>query len=475
LGAGNRPLALLVAGTFFMELLDGTVIATAAPSMAHSLGVRSADVGIAITTYLLTVAVLIPLSGWLADRLGARRVFVAAIVVFTVASGLCAISTNLLELTLLRVLQGAGGAMMVPVGRLVVLRGTAKSEVIAAIAYLTWPALLAPVIAPVLGGILTTYASWRWIFLINLPLGVLALVLALRLVPDLRAPAPDRLDWLGLVTSTAGLGAFVYGVSLIGRSSVPLVAVSLLLAASAGLLGVAVWHLLRTAAPLIDLRTLAIRTFRASQTGGSLYRISILAIPFLLPLLFQDAFGWSAAKAGGVVIFVFIGNLCIKPATTPLLRRFGFRAVLVGSIGLGGLATAACGLLQATTPIVVTAALLIAGGALRSIGFSAYNTITFADVDPGDMVHANTLSSTLQQLAAGIAVAAAAIALRLGDAVRASFGHPGSAHFPYAFAFVVLDLLLVPALIEAGRLPRSAGAGIGGGAGKRSTNMRSVD
>jgi EmrB/QacA subfamily drug resistance transporter len=474
LAAGSRPLALLVAGTLFMELLDGTVISTAAPSMARSFGVRSADIGIAITTYLLVVAVLIPLSGWLADRIGARVLLVTAIAVFTVASGLCAISTGLLELTLFRILQGIGGAMMVPVGRLVVMRGTRKSEVIAAVAYLTWPALVAPVIAPALGGALTTYASWRWIFLINVPLGIAGLLLALRLVPNWRAETRRRLDWIGLVTSTAGLAAFVYGVSLLGQVHIPTVQVLVFLAASVVLLAIAVWHLLRTNTPLVDLHPLTIRTFRASQSGGGLYRMAVLAIPFLLPLMFQDDFGWSAAKAGALVIFVFVGNLAIKPTTTPLLRRFGFRAVLVGSVGLGVLTTLACGLLYRDTPIVIIAVLLTAGGALRSIGFTAYNTITFADVGSEEMVHANTLSATVQQLASGISIAVAASALRLGDAVRALFGQAGSVHFPYAFAFVAVTLLLVPALIEAVRLPRTAGAGIGGGAGKRATNIREV-
>jgi EmrB/QacA subfamily drug resistance transporter len=469
---GRRALALLVAGALFMELLDGTIIATAAPRMARSFGVESADISVAITSYLLTVAVLIPLSGWLSDRLGARRVFATAITIFTIASILCAISTNLLELTLLRVLQGIGGAMMVPVGRMIVMRSATKAEMIVAVAYLTWPALFAPVIAPVLGGVLTSYASWRWIFLINVPLGIAGLILALRLVPNLRAPTPDRLDWTGLLTGMIGLGALVYGASLVdGRTiSIPTVAISLV--AAGVLLTLAVLHLLRTPVPLIDLRALKIATFRITATGGSLFRLSILAVPFLLPLMFQDDFGWSPAKAGSMVMFVFIGNLCIKPTTTPLLRRFGFRTVLTVSIAMGVLATAACGFLTATTPLAVTAIVLVIGGAFRSIGFTCYNTIAFADVEPAGMVHANTLFATVQQLSSGLAVAAGAVALRLGEAVRTPLGHPGSRHFPYTVAFVVVALVLLPAIVETLRLPRSAGATIGGGVGKRGTNIR---
>jgi EmrB/QacA subfamily drug resistance transporter len=474
LSLDRRALALLVAGALFMELLDGTVISTAAPRMARSFGVQSVDISVAITAYLLTVAVLIPLSGWLADRFGGRRLFAWAIAVFTLASVLCAVSTNLPELTAVRVVQGIGGAMMVPVGRLVVLRDTSKDEVIAAIAYLTWPALLAPVVAPVVGGVLTTYASWRWIFLINVPLGVVAFALTFRLVPDVRSPTRYPLDWVGLVLTVAGLGGLVYGASLLDDRTIPGLTVSLTLGASAVLLMIAVRHLRRTASPLVNLGALKIRTFRITQTGGSLFRVSIYAVPFLLPLMFQDDFGWSAAKAGGLVVFVFIGNLIIKPATTPLLRRFGFRAVLLVALVSAAAATAATGLLTESTPLVVLAAVLVAGGVFRSIGFTCYNTIAFADVDADGLTHANTLLATISQLAQGVAIAAAALSLRLGDGLRGAFGEPRSAHVPYLIAFVVMASLLVVPLIEAWRLPRSAGVAIGGGAG-RGTDVNAPD
>src|SRR5664279_5476297 len=216
-GGLNRGLALLVAGAFFMEILDGTVIAPAAPAIAADLGVPAVDINVAITAYLLTLAVLIPISGWMADRFGARRVFMAAIAIFTLASAGCALATSLPMLTSTRILQGVGGAMMVPVGRLVVLRTTAKAELIKAIAFLTWPALIAPVIAPAVGGVLSTYASWRWIFVINLPLGIAGLFLAARLVPDVRAESKPRLDWRGLVLTALGVGALIVGIESIGK------------------------------------------------------------------------------------------------------------------------------------------------------------------------------------------------------------------------------------------------------------------
>jgi EmrB/QacA subfamily drug resistance transporter len=471
---GRRALALLVAGATFMELLDGTVISTAAPRMARSFGVQSVDISVAITAYLLTVAVLIPLSGWLSDRFGARRLFAAAIAVFTIASVLCAVSTNLPELTVFRVLQGMGGAMMVPVGRLVVLRDTAKDEVIAAIAFLTWPALFAPVLAPAIGGVLTTYASWRWIFLVNVPIGVAAFVLTFRLVPDFRSSTRSALDWIGLIVTASGLGALVYGASLLDERDIDGLTVSLTLGASALLLAVAVWHLRRTASPLVDLAAMKIRTFRITQTGGALFRVSIYAVPFLLPLMFQDDFGWSAAKAGALVIFVFIGNLVIKPATTPLLRRFGFRAVLLVTMISAAIATAVTGLLTVSTPLVVLAVVLVAGGAFRSVGFTCYNTIAFADIEPDGIAHANTLFSAGQQLTQGVAIAFGAVALRGGEALRSPLGQSGSAHLPYTVAFVVLALLLIAPVIDAWRLPRSAGVTIGGGAG-RGTDVNAPD
>jgi len=258
----NRGLALLVAGAFFMEILDGTVIAPAAPAIAADLGVPAVDINVAITAYLLTLAVLIPISGWMADRFGARRVFMAAIAIFTLASAGCALATSLPMLTSTRILQGVGGAMMVPVGRLVVLRTTAKVELIRAIAFLTWPALIAPVIAPAVGGVLSTYASWRWIFVINLPLGIAGLFLAARLVPDVRAESKPRLDWRGFVLTAVGICALLVGMENIGMgpSNWSVVATGLVLAAV--FLSTAVRYLLRTSRPLLDLRILRIASFR---------------------------------------------------------------------------------------------------------------------------------------------------------------------------------------------------------------------
>ena len=452
----QRNLALLVAGTYFMENLDGTIVSTAAPSMARSLHVSSGDIGVTITAYLLTLAVLIPLSGWVTQRRGVRRIFLTAIVLFTGASVLCAVSTNVLELTGFRVLQGIGGAMMVPVGRLAVLRGTAKSDVIRAIALLTWPALAAPVIAPLLGGLFTTYLSWHWIFLVNLPLGVLAFAVALRLVPNVEQDAPPALDWVGLVLTCTAVAALVVLADVLAGAHVRwLPGVGLGVVATA-LVVAAVRHLLHTRHPLLQLNVLSVTTFLISHRGGSIFRVTVNAVPFLLPLMFQDAFGWSPLKSGVVVLFVFIGNLTIKPATTPLLMRFGFRAVMLGATAGAALSMVGNGLLTAGTPIALTCALLVFGGVSRSVGFTAYNTLAFADIPPGDLPAANTLSSTVQQVAVGFGVAIGAVALRAGDPIGDWTGLDLPVA-PYRIAFFLLAVLTVLPVVEAWRSARSTG------------------
>ncbi|MCX4705925.1 MDR family MFS transporter [Streptomyces sp. NBC_01373] len=461
--AGRRGLALLVAGAFFMENLDGTIISTAAPDMAASFGVRPADIGVAMTAYFVALAVFIPVSGWAADRYGARRVFVWAIAVFTLASALCAAAGGLPELVVMRVVQGIGGAMMVPVGRLAVLRSTRKSDLLRAVAWLTWPGLLAPVLAPALGGLFTTYASWHWIFLVNVPLGVLALPFALRLVPDLRQPERPRLDWVGFGLGGAGLAAVVLGLERFGAAPAAWGAGASWFAAGVALCLLTVRHFRGTRSPLLDLGALKVDTFRVSNAGGALFRAAITAVPFLLPLMFQGAFGWSAATAGLVLIAVFAGNVAVKPLTTPLLRRFGFRTVLL----VNGVATAGtfvlCGLLGPHTPMAVVVSVLFVSGMCRSVSLSAYATIGFADIEPDRTSGANALSSTVQQLAAGLGVAFGALALRAAVPIAPLLGLDGPVA-PYRVAFALLALLPLVTVVEAARLRRDAGAVVTGAA-----------
>jgi EmrB/QacA subfamily drug resistance transporter len=461
-GPVRRGLALLVAGALFMEILDGTVIAPAAPHIAASLGVPAVAVNVAISAYVLTLAVLIPISGWLTDRLGARRVFLVAIAVFTVASVGCAAATSLPLLIGTRVLQGAAGAMMVPVGRLVVLRTTAKSDLVRAIAYLTWPALVAPVIAPALGGLLSTYASWRWIFLINVPLGLAGLLLARRLVPAARAEEATELDWRGFLGTAAGVAGLVVGMEELGSAHPDVAVVALGLGAGAGALVVAVRHLLGAPRPLLDLRALTIATFRVAAVGGSGFRAVITAIPFLLALFFQLGFGWTAAQAGLVVIALFVGNIAIKPATTPLMRLLGIRALMLTAIAGSAACLVGISLLRASTPLPLVLGLLVASGVFRSIGFTTYNSSAFADIEPARMTSANTLMSTLQELGAGLGVAVGALLVRLGGPVASGTGLGHSAAAPFRIAFALLAVLLLLPLVEAVLLPRTAGDAVTG-------------
>jgi EmrB/QacA subfamily drug resistance transporter len=443
-----RGMALLVAGAFFMEILDATIIVPAIPRIANSLGVEAVDVNVAISAYLVTVAVLIPATGWMADRFGVRRVFITAVAVFTIASIGCAASGSLLMLVGMRVLQGIGGAMMVPVGRLAVLRFSNKSDLVRAVALLTWPALAAPILAPALGGAIATFASWRWIFLINIPIGIIGFLLALKLVHGEPTPSARSLDWQGMLLIGLGISTALIALEHIRVSGTDWLFVGIGGAVAAMLLGWAIQHLLRSDAPLVQLKVLRVQTLRITVTAGSLYRMVITAVPFLLPLQFQLVFGWTPFASGLMVAALFVGNLTIKPVTTPLMRRFGIRRVLlvngIVSVGCFGLLA----LLRPGLPIVVMAVILYVSGALRSIGFTAYNSLAFSDVDGDDLTHGNTLNASVQELAAGLGIAVSALLL----SVLAS----------YPYAYLVLGALLAVTLIETLRLPRDAGSHVSG-------------
>ena len=464
----SRGLTLLVAGSLFMEILDATVVAPAAPHIAADLDVAAVDVNVVITAYVLTLAVLIPVSGWLATRFGARRVFLCAVTLFTLASVGCAAGVDLTGLTATRVLQGIGGAMMVPVGRLLVLRSTPKADLVKAIAYLTWPALVAPVLAPALGGALSTYASWRWIFLINVPLGLAALVLGRRLIPDVRAERPDPLDRPGFVLTALGVAALVIGMEASARPVVDTAAVVSALAVAALGLILAVLRLLRARHPLLDLRILRIATYRVTAAGGSAFRAVMTAIPFLLALFFQLGLGWTAAQAGLAVIALFFGNVAIKPVTTPLMRRFGIRTVMLAAIVASAACLAGMAVLTLATPLPLLVVLLVASGVSRSVGFTTYNSVAFADVEASRMTHASTLNSTLQELGSGIGITLAALFVRLGEPLGAAAGLGAGPGRPFRVAFVLLALVLLIPLVEALLLDRAAGDAVTGHAARSS-------
>ncbi|MEX5382692.1 MFS transporter [Cronobacter muytjensii] len=459
---GISPAALLVAGAFFMEFLDGTVIATALPTMAQTFGVEAVALNIGISAYLLTLAVLIPASGWIADRFGARKVFTLALGIFTGASVLCGLADSLETFVLMRILQGAGGALMVPVGRLAVLRVTPKHQLITAIATLTWPALVAPIIGPPLGGFITSYASWRWIFFINLPAGLLAMALAWRIIPDNHDDERRPFDTPGFIATALAMVALVSAMEMLAaRDTSTGLAVALLLAGT-GALAFALRHFRRAPFPMIRLNALAVPTFRVTMYGGSLFRASISAVPFLLPLLFQVGFGMDAFHSGLLVLAVFAGNLTIKPATTPLIHWLGFKNLLLINGLLNVLALLACALLTPQTPVWLILLILFLGGVFRSIQFTGISTLAFADVPAGKMSYANTLFSTATQLAVGLGVTLGAIGIRLGEMISGAFFTADIPGVSFRLAFVLIALISLAGMIDTLRLATHAGSSVSG-------------
>jgi EmrB/QacA subfamily drug resistance transporter len=458
-GSSRRATAglLLIAGANFMEFLDGTVIATALPEMAHTFHANAIDLNIGMTAYLLTLAVFIPISGWVADRFGSRRIFASAIAIFTLASVLCGLSDGLTSFTLARILQGLGGAMMVPVGRLVVLRTTEKKDLIRAIAYLTWPALAAPIVGPPLGGFITTYANWRWIFFLNAPLGIAAFILTFILLRDERADERPAFDWITFLLCGTACTSFVYGLELLGQANATWKAGVALVGLSAVTGAAAIATTRRAQVPLIDLESLKLRTFAVTIFGGSIFRIAISVSPFLLPLMFQIGFGMDAFHSGLYVLALFAGNLGMKSLTTPVLRRFGFRRVLIVNGIAIGLAILLCALLSPDTPWALAVLVLFLNGLCRSMQFTSMGTLAFVDVPFERMSAANSFFSTVQQMSGSMGVAVGALALRMATLWRGhAHGTPDVADFHIAFALVSVLALL--AVFDCARLPPDAGS-----------------
>jgi EmrB/QacA subfamily drug resistance transporter len=458
--SGISPAALLVAGAFFMEFLDGTVIATALPDMAKSFGVQAVDLNIGISAYLITLAVLIPASGWIADRFGARKVFTLALAIFTLASVLCGLATSVDQFVAMRVLQGMGGALMVPVGRLAVLRTTPKHLLITAIATLTWPALVAPLIGPPLGGFITSYANWRWIFFINVPLGLIAIVLALRIIPDISEETRRPFDTPGFIATSVAMVSLVCAMEMMGAQQVNTTLTLALVATGVVTLIYALRHFRRARWPMIRLDALQVPTFRVTMYGGSLFRASISAVPFLLPLLFQVGFGMDAFHSGLLVLAVFVGNLTIKPATTPLLRGLGFKKLLLINGALNVLALLACAFLTPQTPVWVIMLVLYLGGVFRSIQFTAISTLAFADVPSPQMSYANTLFSTATQLAVGLGITLGAIGIRIGELCSEMLGIDALPGISFRLAFVAIALVCLLGMFDTLRLVKDAGSAV---------------
>jgi EmrB/QacA subfamily drug resistance transporter len=420
----RRPflIALIVACAFFMDQLDGTVIATALPQMARSFHDTPVNVSIGMTAYLLTLAVFIPVSGWIADRFGARTIFGSAVLIFTLASVLCGFSGSLWQFVAARIVQGVGGAMMVPVGRLVVLRTAEKTELVRAMAFITTPGLVATVVGPPLGGFITTFATWRWIFFLNIPIGIAGLILIALFMPNPKTDVPRAFDPLGFVLSGTGLASLVYGIGLVGRPEASWSQAAIFCTVGLAVAIAAVYHALRSPAPLLDLSTLRVRTFATSTLWcGVLYRIVIGSTPFLWPLMFQISFGMSAFASGLIIIGCAVGDVSMKAVTTRILRRFGFRQVLfVNGLAIALLVTLS-GMFARTTPVAIIFLVLLCVGVSRSMQFTALNALAYSDIEPAKMGAASSLASTLQQISFGLGIAFAALALHLTRDFRSSF------------------------------------------------------
>lgn len=454
----SRMVPAIVAVAFFMQLLDSTIIATSLPAMAAAFSTDVVTLNIGFTAYLLAMAVFIPPAGWLADRFGARAIFLAAILLFTLSSVACGLSGSLVEFTAARLVQGASGALMTPVGRQLVLRGVPKAGLVRAIATITWPALIAPVVGPLIGAWITTHAGWEWNFFINLPIGLAGAVLVALFVPPAPPEGARRFDLPGFLLTGGALALTLAGLELSSAAGGGFSA-SGLLAAGLALGWLAVRHLKRAPQALVDMTVLSVPTFAlATLSSGTAGRLAINATPFLLPLLFQVGLGYDAVETGSLVLVYFLGNLLMKTVTTPALRLFGFRTLLVVNGVVAALTIAAFAFVDGETPRLMLFALLMACGLSRSMQFTGLNTIAFADVSAEQRSAATTISAMLQQLSQLLGVALAAAVIRL-----AAHLHPAADMLAdIRAAFLVIGAIGLASALRFLALPRDAGAEVSG-------------
>ncbi|MES2714836.1 MAG: MDR family MFS transporter [Pseudomonadota bacterium] len=455
----TRTLTLVVAAALFMESLTSTVIATSLAAIAADLQVDPLTLKLAFTAYFVALAIFIPISGWCADRFGAKTVFAAAIAVFTLASVGCALAWDLWSLVVGRFCQGLGGAMMLPVGRLILLRAIPRREMVSAMAWLGIPTLFAPILGPPVGGFITTYQHWRGIFWLNLPVGLLGLALALWFVPQVRVDDAPPLDWRGFLLTGSGLSLAIFGFTLLGsRSSHPGGALAMM-AGGALLLWLYGHHARRCPHPILDLTLLRSASLRISILGGNLFRLAVGALPFLLPLMLQLGFGMSAFQSGLLTFSAAVGAVTMKLTAAPILRRWGFRRVLLANAWLSSAMIAALALFTVHTPGPVIMAVLLVGGFFRSLQFTSLNTLGYADVPQDRLSRATALVAVAQQLslAAGVAVAA-----MLLDGSRLADGRSMLLAVDFSRAFAAIGLVSLASIWWYRRLAPDAGAEMSG-------------
>ena len=452
-----RVVALIVASAMFMEQLDGTVLTTALPAMAHDLGTSAPDMSVALTAYLLSLAIFIPASGTAADRFGAKTVFRLAIAVFTGGSVLCALAPNLPSLVAARIVQGLGGAMMMPVGRLVLLRAVDRRNLVSAMSWLLVPGMIGQIVGPPIGGALVTYLDWRWIFYVNVPVGVLGIALVTLFIGESRADGPVRFDGRGMILSGLALGTLFFGFELASHPGAGREAAALVVAGLA-LCALYVAYARRAAAPILDLKLMAVPSFGTAIIAGSLTRITQGAHPFLLPLMMQLGFGFTAAGSGALTLATAVGAVAMK-AFAPNMRRYGFRAsmVVIGVVASLGFAT--CALFRPGWPVPVIFAVMAISGFFMSFQFTAYNTIAYDQIPAARMSAATSFYTTFQQLmlSAGICVAATVL-----QGAMIAGGHDSPSFGDFSIAFLVVTALSLSATIWNLRFAPDAGREISG-------------
>ena len=453
-GRGYRLVALIIASALFMEFFDATVLATALPTMARDFGVRAPQMSIALTAYLLALAVFIPASAAAADRFGARRLFRVAIAVFMAGSLACALAGNMVEISVARFLQGSGGAMMLPVGRLLLLRSVAKADLFDAMNWLVMPAMLGPILGPPVGGFIVTWLDWRWIFYINLPVGVAAIWLVGRFMAEIPAEHREAFDARGFALTAVALGCLLFGFEMVGRPGGMAAAVPLLAVGVGATLAYLAYARGRSGA-ILDLGLLRDRTFRLSLIAGSLTRITQGAQPFLLPLMMQVGFGWTAARAGMVTLAPTLGAIFMKPLAARVLRRIGFRTALTWNGVLAAAGYAQCAFFRPDWPRAAIFALLAVSGFSMAFQFTAYNTLAFDTISPQRMAPATSFYTTVQQLMLSMGICTAALALHV--AMRAH-GHADPALGDFAIAYWTVTALSLLATIWNARFAADAGA-----------------
>ncbi len=466
----NRIVPLILAVALFMENMDSTIIATSLPAIAIDIQTSPIALKLALTAYLVSLAIFIPISGWMADRFGAKTIFRAAIGVFILGSVACAFANSLGAFVIARFVQGIGGAMMTPVGRLVLVRSTPKSDLVTAMSWLTIPALVGPLVGPPIGGFITTYFSWHWIFLINVPIGILGVVLASRYLPDMPPAETPPLDYPGFFLSGLAASGVVFGLSIVSLPALPPVVGAITVATGIAAGAIYLVHARRAKNPLLALDLFRDPLFRASVLGGGLFRIGIGAVPFLLPLMFQLAFGLTPFQSGMITFVNALGAIGMKFVAARFFRAVGFRRVLTGGALLAAATVAINGFFTPATPYALMLAAILLGGFIRSMFFTGVNALAYADISAEDISKATPIAAVAQQLCIALGVAFAGGILELRTA-----WHGGSLVLSdFHFAFFAVAAVSAAAMLWFVRLPADAGAAVSGHKGIGAKTVENV-